>query len=356
MNNSEEIVLAFCDSEEEYVVLMTEFMERQKNLPWSVHTYTDPAKLMEKEQGADILLVAESVYCEEFKELQPKRLIILNESGIIRNRSLRYVNKYQQADQVLREILAIYLEIATKVLPKLGVNEKTDFIGFFSPTRRSLQTTFALTMAQILAKNHRTLYLNFEYFTGHQELLADFQTRDLADLLYFLNAERDKFSLRMQSMVKQVGDLNYIPPMKYGQNLLGITAKEWMMFLKRIQEMGEYEFVVMDLSECMQGLFDILRICKRVYTVMAQEHCSVDKMLQFEKVLEQYSYEDILEKTVKCRLPRFRHLPEDIELFTRGDLAEYVQEQLEELMGEPDLGGKRVNETGTDQKYETGDP
>ena len=38
-----------------------------------------------------------------------------------------------------------------------------------------MQTTFALTMAQLLAKKHKTLYLNFEYFAGNQGLLADLQ-------------------------------------------------------------------------------------------------------------------------------------------------------------------------------------
>ena len=335
MKNSEEIILAFCDEEEEYAGLMTEYMERQKNLPWTVHTYTDKQKLMEEERNVDMLLVSESAYCEELGGLQAKRLIVLNESGIVRDRNLRYVNKYQQADQVLREVLAIYLEIAAQVLPNLGMDAKTGFIGFFSPVRRCLQTSFALTMAQLLSRDYRTLYLNFEYFAGRQELLADMETRDLADLLYFLNAERDKFSLRLQSMVKQVGTLDYIPPMKYGQNLLTVTAEEWMQFLKKLQELGRYEYVVMDLSECMQGLFDILRICQRIYTISGEDRSAGDKLLQYERLLEQNSFEDILEKTIKCQLPRFHHLPSDLELYTRGELAEYVEEQLQDLKGRP---------------------
>lgn len=98
MKNSEEVILALCDGEEEYATLFTEYVERQDNLPWTIHTYTDVGKLMEKESGIDMLVVAESVYQEELKSLSPKRLIVLNESGIVRNKNLRYVNKYQQAD------------------------------------------------------------------------------------------------------------------------------------------------------------------------------------------------------------------------------------------------------------------
>ena len=102
-----------------------------------------------------------------------------------------------------------------------------------------MHTTVSLTLSQLLSKKHKTLYLNFEYFPAHQELLADQQTRDLADLLYFLNAEKDKFALRLQSMVRQVGSLDYVPPMKSGQNLLSITVKEWLTFFKKLQESDE---------------------------------------------------------------------------------------------------------------------
>ncbi|MBR6477159.1 MAG: hypothetical protein IKS85_01805 [Lachnospiraceae bacterium] len=330
---SEEVVLALCDGEEEYAQLLTEYMEKQEHLPWTVHTYTDVDKLMEGEKDVDLLLVAESVFRDEIKSLSPKRLIVLNESGIVRNKTLRYVNKYQQADQLIREVLCIYLEIASSVLPRLGVEGRTSFIGFFSPVKRCLQTSFALTMAQLLAKDHRTLYLNFEYFAGNQELLADIQTRDLADLLYFLNAEKDKFSLRLQSMVKQIGPLDYVPPMKYGQNLLGITAKEWITFLQKLQELGEYEYVVMDLSECMQGLFDVMRICVRIYTITLEDRAANGKLEQYENLMTQYSYEDVLEKTQKCNLPKIRRLPTELEYYDRGELAEYVARQLRELEG-----------------------
>ncbi len=334
MRQEEKMILTLCDGEEEYAQLMTEYMERQKNLPWSVHTYTDVSRLLEQERGADILLVAESAYQEKLKELQPKRLVVLNESGTIRNKDLRYIDKYQQADQVLRELLSVYLEIDAQVLPKFGTEGKTGFIGFYSPVGRCLQTSFALTVSQLLAENHKTLYLNFEYFAGNQELLPDLQTRDLADLLYFLNAEQGKFALRMQSMVRQVGSLDYVPPMRSGQNLLQITAKEWLLFLKKIQELGGYEYVVMDLSECMQGLFDILKTCRRVYTVQAEDPAAGSKLTQYEKALELYSCEDVLEKTRRCSVPRIRRLPPRLELYARGELADYAREQIRDILKE----------------------
>ncbi|MBR3508275.1 MAG: hypothetical protein IKO03_05870, partial [Lachnospiraceae bacterium] len=138
MKGSEEVIMALCDGDEEYAGLLSEFMQRQEHLPWSVHTYTDVGRLLAQEKEVDMLVVAEGSYQEELKGLPAKRMIVLNESGIVRDKNLRYVNKFQRADHVLRELIAVYLEICTQVLPRLGIEGKTRFIGFFSPVRRCM--------------------------------------------------------------------------------------------------------------------------------------------------------------------------------------------------------------------------
>ena len=50
MREGECKVMALCDAEEEYAQLMTEFMKKQKNLPWELHTYTNVDKLLQSEE------------------------------------------------------------------------------------------------------------------------------------------------------------------------------------------------------------------------------------------------------------------------------------------------------------------
>ncbi len=326
-------VLALCDTEEEYARLMAEFLKSHKDLPWELHTYTDVEELFLREQHQPVamLVVAESAYTEEMKKLQPDRLVVLSESGILRWKELHYVDKYQQAEEVLRNLLSVYMEIAKFQYPRLKKGGSTVFIGNYSPVRRSMQTSFALTMSQLLAQEHRTLYLNFEHYAGVAELLPDVQTLDLADLLYFVNADKDKFSLRLKSMLRQKGKLDYIPPVKAGQNLLSVTAAEWQNLLQKIEETGEYEYVILDLSESMQGLFDILRLCSHIYTMTREDRVSQSKLLQYEQMLSLYEYEDLLEKTKRLNLSHIRRLPGELEQYTRGELADMVKELLKSL-------------------------
>lgn len=325
----EEKVLVLCDTEEEYAQLMTEFLKKQKDLPWKIHTYTNVDDLLKTEKDSfELLAVSESAYCEALQALQPLRTVVLNESGLVRWENVPCVDKYQQAEEVFRYLLRVYMEVADTQLPRLKKSCKTKFIGNYSPVHRTLQTSFALTMSQLLAREHSTLYLNFEHYVGIAELLPDMQTLDMADLLYFLNAEKEKFRLRMQTMLKHVGNLDYIPPMKSGQNLLTVTASEWTGLLQKIEELGEYEYVVLDLCESMQGLFEILRLCKKVFTLTKEDRIAESKLMQYEQLLGLYEFEDVLEKSERLCLPHIQRLPGEMEQLTKGDLAMLVNNLL----------------------------
>lgn len=332
MNQKTEKTLVLCDEEEEYAQLMTEFLNKQKGLPWILRTYTNMEELYGREAaGVDMLVVAESAYSEKMRELCPDGLVILNESGLVKWEGMRYVDKYSRAEEVYRQLLAIYAEITDVPAPRLAAGLQTKFVGNYSPVRRCMQTSFALALGQMLAEKHRTLYLNFEHYAGMGELLPDMRTLDLADLLYFLNADREKFRIRMQALLKRIGQLDYIPPMKAGQNLLSVTEEEWLELLRKIAELGEYEYVILDLSESMQGLFEILRLCSRVFTQAARDTAADRKLTQYEQVLALYEYGDVLEKTRRLDLTHIHRLPNEPEQLTRGELAEAVRELMQKL-------------------------
>lgn len=325
-------IMVLCDKEEDYAQRMTDFLQKHKNLPWELHTYTDMEELFRREgEGVEMLVTAESAYCAEMQEFGAQRVVVLNESGVMKWENVSYVDKYQEAEEVLKQLLGIYLEDAKTPLPLLHTCCKTVFIGNYSPVRRCMQTSFALTMSLMLAREHSTLYLNFEHYAGISELLPDMQTMDLADLLYFLNAEKDKFRLRLQTMLKHRGELAFVPPMKSGQNLLMVTSEEWLGLLQKIEELGEYEYVVLDLSESMQGLFEILRLCRKVYTLTREDKIAKAKLLQYEHVLALHEYGDVLGKTEKLSLSHIQKLPEELELLTKGELADMVRGLLKKI-------------------------
>lgn len=319
-----------CDREKEYAGLMGDFLKKHGDLPWDIHIYTDTDQLFSREQQNEIslLVVAESAYEERFQKLSPQKTIVLGEGGAEQWQDICNVDKYQCAENVLRKLLEAYAEISGETFLRAASGLKTRFIGIYSPVRRCMQTTFALTMSQMLAGEHKTLYLNFEHYAGLPGLIQEFGRKDLADLLYYLNEDRERFYLRLQSIVQKIGALDYIPPMKSGQNLLTVPKEDWQKLMKAIDEMCGYEYVVMDLTDSMQGLFDVMRSCEKIYTITRDDRIARSKLAQYEQLLSLYQYEDILGKTKKFDPPKIKRISEEIEQYTKSDMAEFIKEQM----------------------------
>ena len=86
--------MVLCDPEEEYAQLMTEFLKKHKELPWKIRTYTSVDDLLRTEKAAvGLLVVSEAAYSEELQSIQTPRIIVLNESGVVRWENVCYVDK-----------------------------------------------------------------------------------------------------------------------------------------------------------------------------------------------------------------------------------------------------------------------
>ncbi len=320
------------DIEEEYAVRMSDYIRNYPGLPWRVRTYSDIEELMRFEEGNRItlLVVSENSFSEDIEKLQFEKMVILNESGFRPKDTVDLIDKYQAADSVVQILLQAYIEIAGEQPGRISVGNKTIFIGIYSPVKRCLQTTFALTMSGLLAHKKRTLYLNFESYCGMAEILSRDGEQDLSDLVYFLNVDNEKFKLHLQTMTKQFSEFEYVPPMRYGQNLLSVSDLEWMNLLRKISETELFDYVIMDLTDSLQGLPEILRICSRVFTIMKDDQYARIKMSQYEAMMVKYEYKDVIEKTERFVFPKFHYVPMSSDQFTRGDMAEFVREKMDE--------------------------
>ncbi|MBQ6696298.1 MAG: hypothetical protein IJN16_06305 [Lachnospiraceae bacterium] len=328
----EQKLLVLCDPEEDYAQHMADFLRKKKEASWEILVYTKPQELVKMAQKTkiEILLISESAYGEYVADMQVKLPVLLNESGMLQKKQLVNIDKYQAAEKVRQELLAHYMEMENDFFPMVGSRAETKLIGLFSPVRRCLQTTFGLTYGQLLAEKHRTLYLSLEPYAGWEEW-GESRQQDISSLLYY--QQEEGFPLHMQTVVRRMGNLEYVTSMVKGENLLYITVGEWQKLLRAIVESGVYEYVILDLSECMQGLFEILRMCNRVYTIVREDAKARSKLEQYEQLLALQKYEDVWNKTSKCRLPVFHKLPEEVEQYTKGELAEYIKGMLRQENG-----------------------
>ena len=340
-------ILAIFDGEESYVYRLMDFIGEKMNLPFEIYVFTNEDRFYSCTKIKDIecLLVSESVYKKDVETLQIPHIIILSESGKNLNKALHHINKYQSSENILHEIMEYYTDRSDIVPLALRTGLKQmHIIGIYTPIGRCLQTTFSLTLGQMLAKRYKTLYLNFEAYSGFSKILNKRFENDISDLMYDFECAREKLAYRLESMVETVNGLDFVPPVEIYQNLAGIRGNQWVDLFQELEKTSEYEFLILDLSDMVLDLWDILRCCEHIYTISRDDGIAMAKIDQYEKALEYMNYGDINVRTTKWKLPVFKELPAHFEELTYGELAAYIRKQVfPDLLEREDKGkdGKR---------------
>lgn len=332
-------IFAVCDLEENYAFRMAEYIADKVSLPYTLHIFTKTDELQPfiNRKEISVLLIGEGAVRElKVKPDIPDIFVLKESDGVYKKAdgpieenkeetNFKYINKYQNPERIIGEMLEQITEPEGWHRSREAKGLKMKIVGVYSPVRRCLQTTFALTMGQLLAKEHKVLYMNFECFSGFGRLLQREFPADLMDMVYYFNCAREKLSTRLPSIVQNINGLDFIPPGESNLDMQGITGEKWLELLEVLENISDYEYLILDLTDGMNGLFELLSSCYRIYTITKDDRFAMAKMNQYEKILQLNELDDIAQKTVKCRFPHFEKLPDDLNLVTHGELAGYVK-------------------------------
>lgn len=320
-------LLTICDRETILVKTLSAYLKDRFHFPIMAFDDADRFLAFEKErEEEDICLIGED-FLDAFQTEQlltkVRRLLYLTEA---KNGSGIY--KYQSIHEMAKAILKLCEEEA--LLPVKGTAAtETKLIAFYSPAHHMLQSSIALTMGQILAKNKKVLYLNFEPYSGFEYIMQKKFVYDMMDILYFLQEDAEKFRCRLESMVEMTGNLYYLPPVFSYPDMEEIDEKTWQAFLRKIIRETDYEVIILDLTEQVRGLFSLLELCDEIYSCIPKDGLAMAKMEQYKKLLSHIKKEDLLSKTKECKIPVFKEFTYQAALYTHTELADYVQKLME---------------------------
>jgi hypothetical protein len=107
-----------------------------------------------------------------------------------------------------------------------------------------------------------------------------------------------------------------------------IPEDEWKTFVFRICALEGYSYVILDLSENIHGIFGILRMSDRIYTLTRHDRVAKRKTQNYENILKIYKYEDILDKSIRCSPPSVNKVPSITGETYGGDFIDYIRDQL----------------------------
>ncbi len=324
-------ILAVCDSEVEYAYGLVDYLSMKKGFPFEVQVFTTVDNLEEfaAKHPLSVALVAQKDYEDRLKQLSIDHIIVLGEERESLDREEKTIWKYQSCEKLVKELLEWIAREGIIGRPLAG-GRQMKLIGIYSPVGKCLKTSFSFVLGQLLGKKHKVLYLNLESYSGLGELLKREFTTDMSELLYYLQNTPERFAYRMGSMTERAGGLDILPP--FGSFL--VSKEEWIQFFREIERGSDYEYVILDLSDTIQGLFDILRLCNVIYTLGREDGFALAKIEQYREVLQKSSYEDIWKKTRQYTFPEIKDLPSGLLQLTYTELAEYAKERIEEDFNE----------------------
>lgn len=325
-------VMAVYDVDPFYAGRFADFANQKEKVPFTVAAFTSMERLQEfaRSNPIELLLISDSVNREQVEELQASQVVTLSDGEVIDVKdSYPSVYKYQSTDSVIREVMACY-SAAPQLEAFKTAASTCRMIAVYSPVNRCLKTSFSLILGQLLAQDEKVIYINLEEYSGFSAITGETFTGDLSDVLYMYR-QGSYHWLKLSSYVYSWGALDYIPPVRYPEDLGEASMDEIIDLLLKIAEESAYDVIIIDAGQFGKRVTDLLEICGTVYMPVKEDCMSAAKLEEFDDYLEKSGKTELLEKIQKIKLPfhsSFGRRDTYMEQLLWGELGDYVRQML----------------------------
>ena len=232
---------------------------------------------------ADIILSNMENYEKMKDEVDSERVIVMLDSkeGVDGNNR---IYKYQNCDVVLKEILKMASSIEDI---NVYINRSTTMkvIAVYTPNDSRIATSIALDIGKLLSGRASALFISLDGMSVIPDITGIEFDMDMSDL-FCENMTEGGLSNAIIGSVRRLGNMDILPIMHNYQDMASVTNEEWKNFIRDIERKSDYEYVVIDLTESVRNLFDILKLAN--YICVAASKGTVDgyRYRQFMKEIE----------------------------------------------------------------------
>lgn len=298
------IVLA--DSDELYLNHLSNYLMEHVNT-LEVFAFSTKDSLIkfigDKTNKIDVIAFTEDLMDGTIKVADIPAKILLSDGTFSELEEFESVNKYQKAENFVKDILLIYAEKTGRVEAVSTGDKDTKIIGFYSPAGGSGKTTLALSCAQILAgQGKRVFYLNGEKINSTVEVLNKADSGSLSDLYLTVKTKGANISLRIMANKYTDTDsgISYINPAESSLEINEMLPEEFRKLLTEFENLGEFDYVIVDFdSEFSKEKIKMLDKCDVIIAPITPENTPLAKAKLFIKELGMYDeLKELKEKIV----------------------------------------------------------
>lgn len=294
--------LVICDREIRYADSLGENIAMREDLAVKVYVCSSLSKVIElvEEKPIHLFLVDESYSYEQRSAIETNQVFVLGRGRVSDlGEEECQIRKYQCADEIIREIFEVYVDKTKEHVMRSLHKEDVRMVAVYSPLHRLGKTTFAIALGKACANMKKVLYVNLEEYAG----MTEPKGMNLADLLYYMRQGKGNLGIRLQTAVQKEEELDVLMPMPITRDLKEVCSEEWKAFLTEIKEESIYDMVILDVGESVQGLYEVLQMCHRIYMPVLEDPVSKRKLEQYAYNLKQLHLEKIERITYQFTMP-----------------------------------------------------
>lgn len=324
---------AILDMEDTYAQNLMEYLAERQSIPFDTLVFdsVESLGLYTQRSGVDLLLVSAKMMCEDIRRMNIRRIIILSEGEIQQEyEAYPMVYKYQSSESLVAEVMGYYARQAAPAPCFLG-KKKMNIAGVYSPVGRCGKTCFALALGQVMAGERPVLYLNLEDYSGFDLLLEKEASSDISDVMYFLRQDNGNAALRINAAIQKLGRMDYIPPARSPEDIREIRIEEWLRLLEELAAYSRYETVILDIGQHIREAPSLLAQCGVIYMPVCMDAVSQAKVAQYERLLRDMEYGELIGRTRKLVLPYTAPRPGGDcfpEQLAGGEMGSFVRDLL----------------------------
>ncbi len=286
-----------------YISKLADYINLQNRLGFKTIAYESLDEYIKgaNEYKVEILLVDEESFARLGIESSNACKVILSEDGYSTFKDAPTIYKYKPADEIMRELLCIYSDNSIESLVPAS-STKSELIAIYSPINRIGKTSFSIAYANALSKKGSTLLITFEEFKGIFANETNEERGDLSDVIYYF-LQGDYSWSRLKSTVHSLGYVDYIPPVRYAEDLMQLSDEDICSLFARISSESGYEHVVIDFGCFGKRAAVLLELCDRIYLPLLDDSISQIKLNEFYNYLDISGRELIKNKIISLELP-----------------------------------------------------
>ena len=193
-----EKVCCILDSDENYAVRLTDYINERGALPYQALAFTSAKALEACRDKYDIKLVLAGSEEETAVDIvSPEAYIRLADDR--ENIEANEVYRYQSADRIIKDVISHISGFSRKH----NDNRTAKILSVYSPATKCFKTTLSLGIAAEAAQIGRTLFISFEQFAGLGNLLS-VARGGLSDALYYYKIGKEAASGKILSCTDSI--------------------------------------------------------------------------------------------------------------------------------------------------------